>query len=159
MSPNWLNRSLIVCTLLFCVVSRSAFATGLDFDRNMHLGSWSRFAAYWEGSTPVCVWTESEEVAFRIIAYNHNNIGAFALGSSLGEGVPFSLFWQDYDNLQMGEKLKAGTPSSQAYYYKAGKGCGISPNYLMRVRVNRADFDNVMPGIYKGSLILMLSPI
>lgn len=138
---------------------KGAVAGGLEFVRNLHLGSWSPFAAYWEGRSPVCAWTESEEIGFRIIALDQNNSNTFRLTNDIGDQVPFSLFWQDYNNPNSGEQLVAGRPSRNFYSFNSGNGCGISPNYLTRMRVDKADFDGVTPGVYESAVLLMLSPI
>jgi len=104
---------------------RTAHATGVDFERNLHLGTWSPFASYWERESPVCAWTQTQEVGFRITAYNHS----------------------------------PGVPSRNAYYFNQQLGCGLSPNFMLKLRVSKPDLDYAMPGIYKGSLVLMLSPI
>jgi hypothetical protein len=151
------------CLLIVCVFISSffkqAFGTGLEVDRRLHLGSWSPFASYWEGSSPVCAWTQSEDVGFRITALNQNNANAFQLTNGIGDGVSITLFWEHFDNPYSGEQLKAGMPSSQTYFYNPEYGCGVSPNYVMRLRVDKADLDDAMPGIYRGALVLILSPI
>lgn len=150
------------CLLIAIIISsffKHAFGTSLDMDRKLHLGSWSPFASYWEGLSPVCAWTQSEDVGFRITALNLNNANAFQLTNDIGDGVSVSIFWEHINNLYSGEQLRAGTPSSQTYVYNPDFGCGLNPNYMMRLRVDKADLDNAMPGIYSGSLVLMLSPI
>lgn len=149
----------LLIALGFANSYKSALAGGLEFVRNLHLGSWSPFAAYWEGRSPVCAWTESEEIGFRIIALNQNNSNSFRLTNDIGDQVRFRLFWQDFNNPQSGEQLIAGRPSRKSYAFNSGNGCGISPNYLTRMRVDRADFDNVTPGVYESTVVLMLSPI
>ena len=98
-------------------------------------------------------------MAFRITALNHNNTNAFQLSNDIGDGVSMSIYWGFINSPYSGEQLKAGTPSSQTYTYNAEYGCGVNPNYMMRFRVDKADLDNAMPGIYQGALVLLLSPI
>lgn len=136
-----------------------AFSSGLEVDRNLHLGSWSPFASYWEGRSTVCAWTESEDIGFRITALNHNDSNAFQLTNDIGDGISVTLFWEYINNPYSGEQLKVGTPSSQTYVYNPDYGCGLNPNYMMRLRVDKADLDNAMPGIYRGDFVLILSPI
>jgi len=153
------TRCLLITCIFISSIFRQAFGAGLQIDRNLHLGSWSPFASYWEGRSAVCAWTESDDVAFQIIAFNQNNSNDFQLTNGSGDGVSISLFWEYIDSPGTGEKLKAGRPSSQTYYYDSGYGCGVSPNYSMLFKVNKADLDNAMPGTYRGALMLILSPI
>lgn len=140
----------------FC---NQAIGAGLEVDRNLHLGSWSPFASYWEGGSAVCAWTKSDDIGFRITAQNHSNSNALQLTNDIGDGVSVTLFWEDINGPYTGEQLKAGTPSSQTYLYNPNYGCGVNPNYKMRLRVDKADLDNAMPGIYSGAFVLILSPI
>ena len=158
---NRLSQLLWATGIALALLSsyKTATAGGLDFVRHFNLGAWSPFAAYWEGRSPVCAWTENEEIGFRIVALDQNNSNTFHLTNDVGDRVRFSLFWQDFNNPLSGEQLVAGRPSRHAYSFNTGNGCGISPNYLTRMRVDRADFDNVMPGVYEGAVLLMLSPI
>lgn len=153
------NGGLLLFAIFISSLFSHASATSLEVDRNLHLGSWSPFASYWEGLSPVCAWTQSEDVGFRITALNHNNSNEFQLTNDIGEGVMVSIFWELINSPYSGEQLRAGTPSSQTYIYNPDYGCGLNPNFMMRLRVDKADFDNAMPGIYRSALVLMLSPI
>jgi len=153
-----LNRWLMISLILLFGFYRTANATGVDFERKLHLGTWSPFASYWERESPVCAWTQTEEVAFRIIAFGQSKSGNFELSNGV-EGLPFRVFWNNYGNSIGGELLVAGTPSRGAYYFNPELGCGLSPNYSMRLRISKPDLDYAMPGYYTGSLVLMLSPI
>ncbi len=137
---------------------RTAHATGVDFERNLHLGTWSPFASYWERESPVCAWTQTQEVGFRITAYNQGRSVDFELSNGI-EGVAYTVYWQKYGRIQGGEILSPGVPSRNAYYFNQQLGCGLSPNFMLKLRVSKPDLDYAMPGIYKGSLVLMLSPI
>jgi len=151
---RWLMIVLVLVTGFY----RTAQATGVDFERNLHLGTWSPFASYWERESPVCAWTQSQEVGFRITAYNQTGSGRLELSNGI-EGVPYTVYWQKYGSGGGGEILTPGSPSRNAYYFNPQFGCGLSPNYMLRLRVSKPDLDYAMPGIYKGSLVLMLSPI
>ena len=159
MITAWNSHLLIIVAAFVFSFFNQASATDLEVDRNLHLGSWSPFASYWEGSSPVCAWTESEDAGFRITVQNQNNSNTLQLSNDIGDGVSFTLFWEHIDSPYSGEQLKAGMPSSQTYIYNPSYGCGVSPNYMMRLRVDKADFDNAMPGIYRGALVLTLTPI
>ena len=137
---------------------RTASATGVDFERNLHLGTWSPFASYWERESPVCAWTRTQEVGFRITAYDQRNSNSFELFNGI-EGVPYTVYWKEYGKGKGGEILTPGFPSQNAYYFNPELGCGLRPNFMLRLRVSKPDLDYALPGIYKGSLILMLSPI
>jgi hypothetical protein len=149
---------LIIAVLVFCFF-KPAFGASLEVDRHLHLGNWSPFASYWEGGSAVCAWTKSDDAGFRITAQNHNNANKFQLTNDIGDGVSITLSWEHIDHPYAGEQLKPGTPSSQTYFFNPNYGCGVSPNYMMRLRVDKADLDNAMPGIYRGALVLTLSPI
>jgi hypothetical protein len=153
------SHCLIILAIFVSIFFKQAFGAGLEVDRNLHLGSWSPFASYWEGSSPVCAWTESEDVGFHVTVQNHTNSNAFQLSNDIGDNVSITFFWEHIDSPYSGEQLKAGMPSSQSYSYNPDYGCGVSPNYMMRLRVDKADLDNAMPGIYSGALVLILSPI
>jgi hypothetical protein len=153
------HRCLFIVAIVISSFFKQALGTGLEIDRNLHLGSWSPFASYWEDGSFVCAWTRSEDVGFRITALNHNNSNALQLTNDIGDGVSVTLSWEPTDNPYSGEQLKAGTPSSQTYFYNPSYGCGVNPNYIMRLRVDKADLDNAMPGIYRGTFVLILTPI
>lgn len=134
-------------------------ATGIEVETQLHLGTWSPFLNYWEALSPVCVWTESNDSIYRIIASNIDMGAGFQMTNETGNSVPYSVFWINNKQSRFGEKLSPGLPSTQAYQFSVGYGCGINVNTQIRVQVDKVDFDSALPGVYQGMLSLTLAPI
>ena len=122
------------------------------------MGIWSQFATEYVLSTPVCVWTDEASSSYQITASDAEQAGSFDLENGTGSFLPFTVEWQNENNVLSWDALQADTPSSDTYTFDTVEDCGGGANTAMRIRVIKLDFDNAAAGVYSGSIVLTILP-
>ena len=147
----------VLAALCLCGVAGS-LASGIEIGGDLSIGTWSPFRSSWEAVTPVCVWRGDEKAGpFRILASGLDPGPTFAMRDRSGYRLPYSVVWESGGGrsqpLVSGELLRSAIPGARA------PGCAGDPTASIRVRVEPIDIERAPPGVYRDTLMLMISPL
>lgn len=156
------NRALFCAVLLVASIAPTAptLAAGIMIEKRLALGEWSPFGSFWESESPVCVWSESGEDAFRVTASGSVAGGRFTLGAGPGSTVGYRVFWYPRGRDGGFEELMAGTPSRLTAAADPLARCARDgARAVIRISIAGSDLEKAPPGVYRGELVLTLSPL
>ena len=151
-----LRRALLLAALASSTVS----AAGVTIEKRLSFADWSPFGSRWESESPVCVWSEHGERGFRVTASGSLVGGRFALSAGPHARLDYRVFWYPEGGERPHEEMTAGQPSRLTVAADPLPRCGRhGARALVRVSIDDADLDRAPPGVYRGELVLTLSPL
>lgn len=148
------------CALLFIwLVSTISHAGGIEPIDDLFVGVWSPFVSRWEKTVPVCIWSDTDNTSYRVIANGIQPGHKYLLTNEVGDTIPYKIFWGTGTNFKRRERLYPNQPSKRTYTYDHQEKCGGRPNSQIRVRIAKKKLDAAPAAIYQDTILIMLSPL
>lgn len=141
---------------LFLSISHAGEIEPID---DLFVGVWSPFAARWEKTVPVCIWSDTDETSYRVIASGIQSGNKFLLSNEVGDNIPYKVFWHTGANFNRRERLYPNRPSKRTYTYNNSEKCGGVASAQLRVRVVKKKLNAAPAAIYQDTILIMLSPL
>ncbi len=157
-----MNRRLLWKVLVICLAGqlctvKVAWATkiritGID---DINLGGWSGSGGL-AGSDLLCV-TVRPAGPYRISAYGSGSGGGLNLSSG-GFTMEYQLFFNDRPREQGRRRMDQLSPLINLQAAPSFRNCNRGPNAYIGIEITSQVLESAAPGIYQGTLVLVVGP-
>lgn len=157
--PYFAKHTRCCLLLLMWLFSSIGHAGEVEPIDDLFVGVWSPFAARWEKTVPVCIWSDSDDTSYRVIVSGIQPGNKFLLTNDVGDTIPYKVFWHTGSNFKRRERLYPNRASKRSYSYKTSEKCGGVPSSQLRVRIVKKKLNAAPAAIYQDTILVMLSPL